>query len=48
MYFFSTLWKYFTEKGIFHPKLKICCNFTLPQAIQDVGDFLSSVKQKRF
>lgn len=32
-------------KGIFYPKMKICSQFTHPQAIRDVGVFFSSVEQ---
>ncbi len=31
--------------GIVHPKMKVCWNCTRPQAIQDVGEFVSSLKQ---
>ncbi len=32
-------------KGIVHPKMKICWNFTYPQAVQDVDEFVSSTEQ---
>ncbi len=32
-------------KGIVHPKMKICWQFTHPQAIQHVDEFVSSSEQ---
>lgn len=33
--------------GIVHLKMYICCQFTQPQALQEVCDFFSSVEQQR-
>ncbi len=38
---------HFNFKEIVHTKIKICCQFTNHQAIQDVGDCFLTVEQKR-